>query len=74
MTIAELEALLREYCPETRAPAPQQGRARAGKPALRLVRYCPICGQQIRACPSKVYCSNACKQKAYRQRQHATGR
>lgn len=99
LTMAGLEALLREYCPPPAIAPIEQGRAgvtlhRVENNTLRSARpnhlqknvtenhgwftytpkvKCRQCGKEFEPTYGvhHVYCSNACKQKAYRQRKKA---
>lgn len=82
MTMAELHSLYEQYFP---AAPPQlravgQGSVTSPGNVTPLHFYgqktvtafkCPICGNPIWGNLSKVYCSPACKQAAYRQRKKA---
>ncbi len=81
MTIAELEALVLRYCPPPPPPPIGQGResvteewrSSSFRNAFKYNRrrQCPVCGKEFRRYAQQVYCSAACKQKAYRQRRKA---
>lgn len=82
MTISDLEQLLREYIPDPCAGVNGQGRAsvtaranhddRYSSPEIRHYRagwnYCLVCGKEFSRKNNPKYCSDACKQKAYRER------
>lgn len=71
MTILELEGLLREHLPQNEVLTTKQGRAGV-TPFIRNYDFCPACGRGfflLRV--DQIYCSPACKQKAYRARKAA---
>lgn len=83
MTIADLEQLLREYIPDPCAGVNGRGRASVMAISMRyempedrnahiftsVFPPCPVCHTHFeRKTVAKIYCSDACKQKAYRER------
>lgn len=71
MTILELEGLLREHMPQNAVEQPRQGRASV-TPFIRNYDFCGPCGRGFfLSRVDQVYCSPACKQKAYRARKAA---
>lgn len=72
MTMSELEHLVEQYCPSAPPHPAQQGRAGVTSWKTCHERLCVCCHHSfVWVRPDNKYCSNACRQRAYRERKHS---